>query len=186
MDTTDQMVVKCASILGLSFSQHLLGYVLDNLHPYKLGTSLKRLMKGGMFVCEKLTRSVSQMSNIGKPTACNCEMSDDTEMPATGVPCQWLRFQSSSIQETAYEMFVEQTRHQLHRSAAEYYENQAHRCKACGGGSFLFDALSDLKDDTSELPQLRGRLGKRFTKILRARHYPRHQSKCQYRDFSLI
>ena len=50
---------------------------------------------------------------------------------------QFVVFQAASTQETAYEMFTQESRKTLHIGAAQFLEAQAHKCQACGGGDFI-------------------------------------------------
>lgn len=182
MDTTDQMVVKCASILGVSFTQTLLCNVLPKVSTGRLGSSIRRLMNQFIFVCDQRRQmvgpSMSSSDESAELTECTCKEMLPKNAPDTDVYCQWLRFVSSTVQETAYEMFVENTRQHLHRSAALYYEQQAHRCQACGGGNFLSDAnLEPNTSSTNMHADEEQQRNMQMSSFIRSRHFPRN-SKC--------
>ena len=144
MDSTDQMIVKCASILGLTFPRTMLEHILPSMSDDELDLSLQRLVEEGIFGCATAwhNESGSYTGSIRSKVICECHGARASETQDCAFTCKLLRFQSANMQETAYEMFVEGNRQQLHRAAALYLEGQAHKCQACGGGNFLPSAES--------------------------------------------
>ena len=55
--------------------------------------------------------------------------------------CLHLKFSNSCIQETMYGLWLKKQRENLHQRTAMYLESQSHKCRACGGGAFLPDAM---------------------------------------------
>ena len=51
--------------------------------------------------------------------------------------CDTLQFVHSYTQETVYHLWTESQRKKLHEAAARYFQKLAHRCRNCGGGSFV-------------------------------------------------
>ena len=60
--------------------------------------------------------------------------------------CLYLKFVNTYVQETAYSLWLEDQRKELHEKAAMFLESQAHKCKACGGGGFVAN-IGEGQDD---------------------------------------
>lgn len=164
MKPAEQMIVKLASVLGLIFTRQLLEVISPTNSTWKLRQLLHGMMQSGVFECaashfnhmgvmqpDSITRHKSSRHHIQKLSHVSCECSEADEgdqiMIGVDIPpkdmqnpvsnCRYLRFTSSLMQETAYDMFLIDQRRRLHRSAALFLESQAHKCDACGGGEFL-------------------------------------------------
>ncbi|XP_071790978.1 adenylate cyclase type 10-like isoform X1 [Asterias amurensis] len=51
MKPSEQMLVKCAAVLGLTFTRHMLEIIVPNTTSWKIRRLLHILMKGGVFEC---------------------------------------------------------------------------------------------------------------------------------------
>ena len=148
MDELGQMVVKTSAILGMSFSRRM----LDTLLPKKITAStVQRCMReigdeqifGCALVAEKQPQHSGTVQQRGAQFECACPGTAVSTMREKTInDCQTLCFKSSTLQETAYEMYTESLRRKIHIKAARYLESQAHKCNACGGGDFMPSALS--------------------------------------------
>ena len=105
------------------------------------------MLEGGILECAYLNRETEKAvhtktlegdhRNLRDGIKCNCPgWTKYDSMNSALMNCKYLRFQSASMQETAYGMFVDTARRSLHRLAALYLESGAHKCRACGGGDF--------------------------------------------------
>ena len=150
MEEVDQLVLKCASILGQSFSREMLDAIMPSRTMDNLNEAIQRLGEQNILEClwvpNKGVKKPSEMSGGGGSAKCHCGRNEDTER-TLHLDCCSLRFTSSNFRETAYEMLVESARQALHVSAAEFLEHQAHKCEACGGGGFLVGLHKQKKED---------------------------------------
>ena len=161
MKPSEQMIVKCASVLGLTFTRKMLEVISPTSNTWKLRRLLHSLMQSGVFECaashfnhlgimqpDSMNKNKSK-HHIGKSShiVCLCPEADDRLILGVDIPaqdtyskpisnCRYLRFTSSLMQETAYDLFLIDQRRRLHRTAALFLESQAHKCDACGGGEF--------------------------------------------------
>ncbi|XP_074661549.1 adenylate cyclase type 10-like [Tubulanus polymorphus] len=151
LDITDQMIIKCAAIIGEYISRRMLEYILPDNYLPKLPDTIERLMKTGVLECaspkrrileEKMVRYAAAsrkhkvLQERGLPamlqdTACYCNPDGKRS------DCQIMQFGSTIMQETAYGIFLEAQRTELHIRCAEFLESQAHKCEACGGGDWM-------------------------------------------------
>ena len=85
-------------------------------------------------------------SSIHASVYCGCHADEMTKvlnlsrlMTPTGPKkqCLYLKFVNTYVQETAYSLWLEDQRKDLHERAAMFLESQAHKCNSCGGGGFV-------------------------------------------------
>ncbi|XP_071962575.1 adenylate cyclase type 10-like [Antedon mediterranea] len=159
MKPSEQMVVKCAAILGVTFTRKMLEVIVPNCNTRKLRRSLQTLMQTRVFECAtppsdatqtrrlsvKISSQQGYSNRMKGQIECYCRGTEDdaTEdweesfqcLPITS--CRFLRFCSTLMQETAYGLFLINQRKTLHEQSAVFLESQAHKCKHCGGGDFI-------------------------------------------------
>ena len=162
MSATEQMMLKCAAILGTSFSRTMLQAIVPNYAPSAFHTALNTLAQAGIIECtiaaevralhsDLQTRSRDHLPLDSQQHHCPCLATQHTSslspnhtstaLHAKDHPpvdsCEMLQFVHAYVQETAYGLWTESQRTSLHESSALYLESQAHRCTNCGGGGFL-------------------------------------------------
>ncbi|CAH1791954.1 unnamed protein product [Owenia fusiformis] len=156
MEPSDQMLIKCASIIGAKFSRKMVEVIMPNQIPEKIKASIKRLMESGILECASdslaqmkeskiwnqnsggIGKDIHALSLLTSKAECYCPRPDGKPGPNDSVTnCQFLRFHNGLMQETAYETFLGEQRRMLHIEAAGFLESQAHKCPSCGGGEFI-------------------------------------------------
>ena len=138
MTETEQMVVKCAAVIGMIFPRGMLEFILPVNDPPKLKLALKKLMDTEILACASGGNSAGAIENrtFGARAVCKCPSRSGGKSNSV-TECQLLKFLSASMRETAHAMFVQKARKELHIKAAHYLEELAHKCPACGGGDFI-------------------------------------------------
>ena len=168
MEEMDQMIVKTAAVLGLSFPKKMLRSLLDKkLQRQKLNEALARLAENGIFDCaapgqdnasthllpsREIERKTHNSDKKNFKYICHCP-NTKPDRENTLEHCILLGFQTATIQETAYEMFTENLRRQLHVKAAEFIEFQPIKCPGCGGGPLPLissQSAEKLREDSKE------------------------------------
>ena len=162
MSATEQMTLKCAAILGTSFTRTMLQAIVPNYSPDAFHATLNTLAQAGIIECAIAAEARSLQSDIQTRSRdhlpldspqhhCPCLAREDdghtsqphhhTTLHAKDHPpvdsCEMLQFVHGYVQETAYGLWTERQRTSLHESSALYLESQAHKCTNCGGGGFL-------------------------------------------------
>lgn len=134
MDDMDQLVIKSAAVLGVCFSRQILEQVLpQNITSEDCGRSLKRLADSDILIC-----GFSDPDSISHASpACLCANNQEKPHLSSMEYCQFIRFVTSTFQQTAYQMFLEKTRSSIHVKAAKLIESLSHKCTSCGGDSFM-------------------------------------------------
>ncbi len=166
MSPSEQMTLKCAAVVGMSFSRTMLKSVIPNCNPYTFHKSLNVLAEAGIIECaiaaevRDMNADISSRSQHRVPTDdphlhCSCltKTHDKTlEQHPKSSPhnkhhniashppvdeCEMFHFVHAYVQETSYGLWTECQRRALHESAAIFLDSQAHKCKNCGGGGFV-------------------------------------------------
>ncbi|XP_070579239.1 adenylate cyclase type 10-like [Ptychodera flava] len=196
----DQMVVKCAAVLGLSFTRSLLEKIVPNFNSRKIRMSIHSLMQLRLFECaakhpghhaglHHSSLSHHGHQRLSAQVECHCPRDGDylsTDARTNISNCRLLRFKTSLMQEVAYTLFLSDQRRKLHEQAALFLESQAHKCKSCGGGEFIhhYQSVShSLTGDGNELQKgfggegdRSGGRGSRRGKSMAARKRPAERS----------
>ena len=124
MRAADQLVVKFASALGPTIKIDILEMLLPKAHRPKLLIVLRRLMETGIFECSNKAETTNTVSiknlNHSLKYECYCNL-DNTPSYSIEV-CPNLRFANNLLQDTAYEMMIENQRGELHTRAANFLE----------------------------------------------------------------
>ena len=114
MKELDQLVVKNASILGMSFPRVMLKAILPSSTTEDiLRKALRRMADSGIFVCASRWKAASakasilKESNKGDKNVCECPNENGATVERPLYECKYMRFQSASTQETAYQMYLE-------------------------------------------------------------------------------
>ncbi|XP_062833884.1 adenylate cyclase type 10 isoform X2 [Anolis carolinensis] len=150
MNPSEQMVVKCASIIGATFTTDLLHYILPEWSKMKMYQTLAALVDSNIFQCFierkdlkaaefssertlffKITKPAPQKSDIG------IAVSNRLNQEERVMGCKIMTFCTPLLQEAAYELWLKNQKKALHLKCASYLEKHAHRCKCCGGGDFI-------------------------------------------------
>lgn len=160
MSPSEQMTLKCAAIVGTSFSRSMLEAVVPNCNPHTFRQALNTLAVVGIIECaiaaelrnlhpDIHSRSVHHLPVDDTNFHCPCLSKKNpshhiitphgatSQMHPPVEECEMLKFVHTYIQETAYGLWTESQRRALHESAALFLESQAHKCKNCGGGGFI-------------------------------------------------
>ena len=165
MSPSEQMTLKCAAVVGTSFSRSMLENVIPNCNPHAYHKSLNVLAEAGIIECaiaaevRDMNADISSRSGHNLPIDdphlhCPCLTKSHTKNQhhhpkssphnkhhiASHPPvdeCEMFHFVHAYVQETAYGLWTESQRRALHESAAIFLDSQAHKCKNCGGGGFV-------------------------------------------------
>lgn len=163
MEEIDQMFIKTASILRDKFPRKMFEYIIQTpTESDKIGDSLQRLADQGIFACYTKESAimnsniaVSQKKGTGMTgiiATCMCVRKDGAKEEKPMRDCQFITFQSTSFQETAYEMLLENNRRPLHLSAGQFLESQVKKClegrQPCNQGQLMAGFFFD--DDEPE------------------------------------
>ena len=131
MRASDQLLVKCAAVLGMNIRKDILEMLIPKAHRPKMSRYIRRLMESGIFLCGKTPTSHGAQIVAAKDetssTKYRCYCSKENMISRTGElqVCSSPKFTNSLLQQTAYECLLEAQRVELHAKAARYFEISA-------------------------------------------------------------
>nr|XP_056700692.1 adenylate cyclase type 10-like [Euleptes europaea] len=148
MSPSEQMVVKCAAIIGVTFSTDLLLHILPEWTKMKMNQTLAALVESHIFECitegkmqntsnkwDVFSRELCQMptclSDLGAVIANRIKQEEAV------MQCKLMGFCTPLLKETAYELWLNSQKRALHLKCASHLEGDAHQCKYCGEGDFI-------------------------------------------------
>ena len=167
MSPNEQLILKCASVLGVNFTRDLLTAIVPRKLAKVLDTILYRLTKERLIDCGSLAMKQAQQHNQndiaidinhrhhhrhhGDVNArhnvlCGCyaeegepivNLSQTNRQDGVKRLCLYFHFSNALVREAAYDLWLEEQRKALHERAAMYLETKEQLCKSCGGNSFL-------------------------------------------------
>lgn len=126
MRSTDQLLIKCASVLGKVVRRDILEILLPKAHRPKLASNIHRLMESGIFKCSKATveliKAATKEHHEMLKYYCFCFKADTEASSEEKEACFEPMFTHQLLQETAYEVLMASQRNELHTKAAHYLE----------------------------------------------------------------
>ncbi|XP_067388626.1 adenylate cyclase type 10 [Emydura macquarii macquarii] len=154
MSPSEQMVVKCAAIIGLTFTTELLLHILPEWTKRKMNQTLAALVDSHIFKCYNQRKDSQKAQSqdmpssellvfprtvraIGQGADIRSSVYNRIQQEQLVMQCGAMAFCTPLLQEAAYEVWLKSQKKALHRKCVSYLEGQAHKCKRCGEGDFI-------------------------------------------------
>lgn len=131
MRASDQLLVKCAAVLGMNIRKDILEMLLPKAHRPKMSRTIRRLMESGIFLCGNTPTSHLALMAGGRDESgsikyrCYCPKEDVGARDGELQVCFSPKFMNNLLQQTAYDCLLETQRIELHAKAARYFEISA-------------------------------------------------------------
>uniref|UniRef100_A0A8C6VGG2 Guanylate cyclase domain-containing protein n=1 Tax=Naja naja TaxID=35670 RepID=A0A8C6VGG2_NAJNA len=126
MNPSEQMVVKCAAVIGVTFTTEMLLYILPEWTKRKMYQTLAALVESRIFKCCSERKEVN-VTHLLK----------GLKLEEAVMHCKIMEFCTPLLQEAAYELWLKNQKKALHFKCTSYLKWLAHRCKCCGEGDFI-------------------------------------------------
>lgn len=159
LPTTAQLTIKCAAIIGNTFSKSMLRGIIPKQFESTFDNSIRLLQGPGIIRCA-VAEAYKMAIDDGNEDHfldnqnfyCPClehfkhyKSGSSPQIDERNIlideqnldHCETLQFSHPIFQETIYGLWPEKQCIQLHEKAALFLESQAHKCKSCGGGGFI-------------------------------------------------
>ncbi|XP_032624747.1 adenylate cyclase type 10-like [Chelonoidis abingdonii] len=149
LSPSEQMAVKCAAVIGHTFTPELLLYILPEWTNKKMEETLMSLINSHVFECfgkeARATQAVGSChlhTHLG-PLTIQIPGPEETEDVSLQEELgmlqqdQAMRFCTPLLREGAYELWLGDQKKALHLKCATFLEHKAHKCRSCGGGDFI-------------------------------------------------
>ncbi|XP_040307697.1 adenylate cyclase type 10 isoform X4 [Herpailurus yagouaroundi] len=152
MSLSHQMLVRCAAIIGLTFTTELLFEVLPCWNMKMMIKALATLVESNIFDCfrngKELRMALRQnaasfevhyRSGSLRPSEglAHGEEEELRELESEVIECHIIRFCRPMMQKTAYELWLKGQKKAMHLKCARFLEENAHRCDHCRSGDFI-------------------------------------------------
>ncbi|EMP32358.1 Adenylate cyclase type 10 [Chelonia mydas] len=156
LSPSEQMAVKCAAVIGHTFTPELLLYILPEWTNKKMEETLMSLIISHVFeYVGKETRATQAVgschlhTHLGPQTVQSLGPEDSEDVGAAAPSFslqeelgmlqrdQAMRFCTPLLREGAYELWLGDQKKALHLKCAAFLEHKAHKCRSCGGGDFI-------------------------------------------------
>lgn len=185
MTPSEQMILKCAAILGKGFHSNMLQAILPNKSLYIFQQSINSLAEHGFIECSiaaavKGQNICQNVPHLQCPCLNHLNHNAGHHIPSSSFrldECELLQFVHAYVLETANNLWTENQCQSLHEKAALYLESQAHKCINCGGGNFTVRTEPTKNKRTSRTSTPAGRA---FIGTANIRH-KRHRSSSERR-----
>ncbi|XP_014638746.1 PREDICTED: adenylate cyclase type 10 [Ceratotherium simum simum] len=172
MSPSHQMLVRCAAIIGLTFTTELLFEILPCWNMKMMIKALATLVESNIFDCfrngKELRMALKQnaasfvvnyRSLSLKPSEgmAHGEEEELRELESEVIECHIIRFCRPMMQKTAYELWLKDQKKAMHLKCACFLEENAHRCDHCQGGDFIpyHHFAVDIRLNTLDLDTIR-------------------------------
>ncbi|XP_062457243.1 adenylate cyclase type 10-like [Rhea pennata] len=144
MKPSEQMVLKCAAILGPLFSTELLFHILPGWSRAKLNKALNALVRCNILKWLNAAKGAEESSVPTEGSGTSLEEESDAQKSSMEESKKRARLESGVLafcapllQEAAYELWPKGQRVALHHKCAAFLERHAHKCQCCRGGDFV-------------------------------------------------
>ncbi|XP_062457420.1 adenylate cyclase type 10-like, partial [Rhea pennata] len=143
MKPSERMVLKCAAIIGRTFTPELLFHVLPRWTRTKMYKTLDVLVKGNLLKWLSADEVAEDGSVATKGSSSSLQEASDAPKGSAGesetarLRRGVLAFCAPLLREAAYELWPKAQRVAMHGKCAAFLERRAHKCRCCGGGDFV-------------------------------------------------
>ncbi|XP_012513197.1 PREDICTED: adenylate cyclase type 10 [Propithecus coquereli] len=152
MSLSHQMLVRCAAIIGLTFTTELLFEILPCWNMKMMIHALARLVESNVFDCFRSGKDLRMAlkQNVAsfkvhyrslslKPSegTAQGETEELHELESEVIECHIIRFCKPVMQKTASELWLKDQKKAMHLKCARFLEENAHKCDYCRNGDFI-------------------------------------------------
>ncbi|KAM4860383.1 adenylate cyclase type 10 isoform 1-T4 [Thomomys bottae] len=152
MSLSHQMLVRCAAIIGLTFTTELLFEILPCWNMKMMIKALATLVESNIFYCFRNSKDLRlalkhnvtsvevhyrSLSLKPRDRLARDEQEELREMEGEVIECHIIRFCRPMMQKTAYELWLKDQKIAMHLKCARFLEENAHRCDHCRSRDFI-------------------------------------------------
>ncbi|XP_045402589.1 adenylate cyclase type 10 [Lemur catta] len=152
MSLSHQMLVRCAAIIGLTFTTELLFEILPCWNMKMMIKALASLVESNVFDCFRSGKDLRMAlkHNVAsfevhyrslslKPSEGMAHGKDEQlrELESEVIECHIIRFCNPMMQKTASELWLKDHKKAMLLKCAHFLEENAHKCDYCRKGDFI-------------------------------------------------
>ncbi|KAL2712439.1 adenylate cyclase type 10-like, partial [Vespula squamosa] len=160
----DQLLLKCASILGVLINRKMLESVTE-ISKKDIGLTIRKLFEIRVLECGigDFTKNVgpiiyyrevhNHISDIDIQCRCiGIVIPEELANLPKYASCGLIRFKTTIFQDTTYSLLTENQKIELHNKALKYLERNTRRCISCGEGYFQKLLGEQFLDEVGKIP----------------------------------
>lgn len=124
LSSSDQMICKCASVIGVKFSRMQLNYLLPKGDLRMISKIIAKLFKLKIIFCS--------FEKVGD--YCNCktvEIFESTRDLPRYANCTLMTFNDEKFRQYIYDALTEKQKHEYHKKCIAYLCRKTKRCSSC-------------------------------------------------------
>lgn len=133
----EQLICKCTSLLGETFSRQMLTYVLLN-NERAVAEAIVNLFEQKILMCAT-ERDFSDNRATNEEISCYCKIFNVPQM-CRDLPkyacCSHTKFTNGNFKKTIYDLLTENQRIEYHKRSLMYLYHKTRRCDSCDGAFF--------------------------------------------------
>jgi hypothetical protein len=172
----DQLVCKCAALLGTEFERDMLNHLLPSSNDRNIAKTIVKLFQQYILKCaspknfevEPAKRYTTDIITV----TCNCKnphVPDSCrDLPKYG-NCSYIKFQDDNFRKYIYSTLTEKQRIEYHKRCINYLYYNTKRCKSCKNKRFseIDEWEMGAKDGTKETDNNDKKTNENFLNLVR-------------------
>lgn len=147
LSTYEQLVCKCASVMGVQFTRHMLFYIMSSSTNRMIGKALMKLFELRILMCASKSDEGKSQRHKKTYIKCNCEnpkiFASCRDLPKFSC-CMVMEFQRERFRNVVYNSLTEKQRIENHGKALLYLHMETKQCDSCGKEKFSELILQEL------------------------------------------
>lgn len=170
----DQLVCKCAALLGTEFHRDMLNNLLPSSNERNIAKTIVKLFQQNILKCASPKNY--EVQHYKRYTdiviTCNCVnpyISDSCrDLPKYG-SCSYIKFQDDSFRKYIYSTLTEKQRIEYHKRCINYLYYKTKRCKTCKNVQFeeIDEWQMGASDGIIEIKNYRKKMDEKYSNLLK-------------------
>ncbi|XP_070499414.1 adenylate cyclase type 10-like [Chironomus tepperi] len=133
LSSYDQMICKCASVIGPKFYRKQLNYLITKIDYRHVGKTILKLFKLNILFCASLPNDEKEASICGCKNVKIFESCRDLPKYSN---CTYMTFHDESFRNYVYDTLTEKQRIEYHRKCISYLCQKTTKCVSCNRQRF--------------------------------------------------
>ncbi|KAL7051201.1 hypothetical protein ACKWTF_004378 [Chironomus riparius] len=133
LSSYDQMICKCASVIGPKFYRQQLDYLITKIDYRHVGKTILKLFQLNILFCASLPNDEKETNNC---VCKNVEIFESCRDLPKYSNCAYLTFNDESFRNYVYDTLTEKQRIEYHRKCIHYLCRKTTKCESCNRQRF--------------------------------------------------
>lgn len=144
LSSYDQMICKCASVIGPSFYRNQLNYLINKIDHRAMGKTIAKLFRLSILFCASTVQS--HTNNVDRHCSCkNIEIIEACRNLPLYANCMHMTFNDEMFRIHVYDTLIEKQRIEYHRKCIKFLCRTTRKCSSCNHE--MFAILEEIKQN---------------------------------------